>query len=92
MTDEATLTEYVVLERVKSSIAAKTENDDTPDLDAYAFNGHLWVFRGGLKARSAEEALRRYSGIGEGTYVAVPARSWKPVTVTVETQTKVVLS
>jgi hypothetical protein len=54
----------------------------------------VWTWVTDLKATSAESALRGAvkliaDGDGEerGTYVAVPARSWKPVTVTTETRT-----
>jgi hypothetical protein len=39
-----------------------------------------------VEASSAETAIRK-SEPSEGTYVAVPARSWKPVQVRTETQT-----
>lgn len=38
-----------------------------------------------VQARSAEDALRRHGQ--HGTFVAIPARSWKPVTVTAKQTT-----
>lgn len=55
----------------------------------------LWKQVAAVRARSATAAIRDHialSGATEGTYVAVPARSWQPVTVKVETQTKLVLT
>ena len=41
-----------------------------------------------VTARSTRSALTQaIKSTGGGTYVAVPARSWKPVTVKVETKT-----
>lgn len=44
----------------------------------------------GVKAHSAEAAVRTFleAKPANGIYVAVPARSWKPTAVTVETQTR----
>ncbi len=39
--------------------------------------------QGNVAASSPRQAVRK---LGEGEYVAVPARSWKPLTVTVETK------
>jgi hypothetical protein len=53
------------------------------DLDAW----HM-IETGILHAPSAEAALRMAlkDEPTAGTYVAIPARSWKPITVTAETQ------
>lgn len=45
---------------------------------------------GHVEASSAARALAA-AKVGEGTYVAVPVRSWKQLTVTVETTTKVTI-
>lgn len=48
-----------------------------------------------IQASSSDDAVRRAvvkTANATGTYVAVPARSWKPVTVTVETSTKLKLT
>lgn len=53
--------------------------------------GGAWVEIGGTEARSAESAIRLVvarSDDTEGEYVAVPARSWKPIKVSVETKTQ----
>lgn len=70
------MTEYLVLVREKTST--------------------YWVPIGNVSARSARSAIReRIDGAaqsdeyrGEGEYVAVPARSWQPVTVKTETKTQ----
>ena len=57
--------------------------------------GGTWEVIGSMEARSARSAIReRIDGAGqssehagEGTYVAVPSRSWQPVKVAVETKT-----
>lgn len=55
--------------------------------------GHWTVRVLEVEARSAEQAVRLAAAeIGAGQYVAVPARSWQPVTVKVETQTRMVLT
>jgi len=47
---------------------------------------------GEVNAASAAAAVRRIAETaGAGTYVAVPESSWKPVSVTVETQTVIKL-
>lgn len=50
-----------------------------------------WTEQKKIKARGSNAALREWlkgTTAVEGTYVAVPSRSWKPVTVSTETQTK----
>ncbi len=42
-------------------------------------------------ARSAIDAIRKAASTTDTVCVAVPARSWKPLTVRVETQTRLVL-
>lgn len=53
--------------------------------------GGTWEVVGSTEARSARSAIRsRVDGKAEtqeGTYVAVPSRSWQPVKVAVETKT-----
>ena len=46
--------------------------------------------QGNVVATSPRRALTS-AKVGEGEYVAVPARSWKPLTVTVEQTTKVTI-
>jgi hypothetical protein len=73
------MTEYVVLER-------NTTEPDGPE---------RWLYAGTGSARSAAVAIKEFLATGVhgspplsgGVYVAVPARSWKPVTVKVETKT-----
>ena len=58
-----------------------------------------WEPLGNVKARSAASAIRKHvdedeqiKGDGGGLFVAVPARSWKPVRVAVETKTSLKFS
>jgi hypothetical protein len=55
------------------------------DQDASLF----WKVVGEVSARNADAAIREFAKAGSDpqTYVAVPARSWKPVTVKTETKT-----
>lgn len=55
-------------------------------------SGH-WSEQGKTEASSPIRALRSHVRSGaEGEYVAVPSRSWKPLTVKVEQTTKVTIS
>jgi hypothetical protein len=47
---------------------------------------HWEVENAAVEASSADAAIRKTITLN-GRYVAVPARSWKPVTVTTETKT-----
>lgn len=59
-----------------------------------------WKSEATIEARTAEEAIRRAitpkpdteTGEPHGTFVAVPARSWKPVKVKTETKTRITFS
>lgn len=75
-------TEYVVLRRLERD----TRLED-------GFDGEDWLFVAVIGARSANEAIRKTVGedTKPGTYVACPARSWKPVTVRAEVQTRLKL-
>jgi hypothetical protein len=85
--DSATLTEgprasYVVLQLVTTE-----EHDEATQRDGVT---QSWRDIGSVPARSAEAAIREVlagDSEGSGTYVAIPARSWKPVTVRAETTT-----
>ena len=61
------------------------ENQDTQDASGVATWQKLRV----VEARSSAAAIKVAldGDVHEGQYVAVPARSWKPVTVKVETKT-----
>lgn len=78
MADETSSTStYVVLRRI---------SDTDTDEQAYA------VVHPGVTASSAENAIRHVAGRitpdnAADTFVAVPSRSWKPVTVRAETTT-----
>lgn len=64
--------------------------------DAEGKESNLWEVSAKVTARSAKAAIRSWIDQGpdepKGTYVAVPARSWQPVTVSTETQKKIKLS
>lgn len=51
-------------------------------------NDGSWTSLGYVNARNATDAIRKLATATNTphTYVAVPARSWKPFTVTAETQ------
>jgi hypothetical protein len=44
-----------------------------------------------VRANSANDAIKKAAGGKEGVYIAVPARSFKPVKVTVHTETTIKL-
>lgn len=69
-----TLTEYTIL------------RDQTLNGATDAPAGTLAIVKT-VKAKSAADAIRQAAGNTEGTYRAVPARSFAPVKVTVETKT-----
>lgn len=80
------MTEYLVLQSVPAHPALPAEEGET----TYSFTEDLgWRAVGKVEARSAESAIRALLNGREtfGSFVAVPARSWKPVTVKVETKT-----
>lgn len=52
---------------------------------------HGWVEVGTFDATSASNALRQFGGV-EGTYIATPARSFKPVQLTVKKVERVELA
>jgi hypothetical protein len=85
---EKQATQYVVLEqREVSSIEESSEKRTNV----------FWVECDQITARSAHDAIRTYAkanGVADkgGTFYAVPARSWNPVKVAVETQTRLTLS
>lgn len=51
----------------------------------------VWLEVGETTASSPARALRTYDLEHEGTFVAVPARSWKPLVVKVEQTTKITI-
>jgi hypothetical protein len=66
-------TTYIVLKRLR-----ELDTDDPNPVWA--------ILSAHIDASNAEAAIRKVAN-GDGTYVAVPARSWKPVQVRTETQT-----
>lgn len=54
-------------------------------------DGELWRPIAYPVARSAEDAIRQAASSTDTTCVAVPKRSWKPVSVQIKTQTRMVL-
>lgn len=73
-------TEYVVLR----------ENASAPNQTNSLAGTHSVVKT--VTAASANDAIRQAADDKEGVYRAVPARSWKPVKVTVKTETRITLS
>lgn len=79
-------TEYVVLRRYREEV--NRENAAPGNLP------EQWSRVVAVEARSAEAAIRKaaalptVSDLDVQVLVAVPSRSWKPVTVTAEVQTK----
>jgi hypothetical protein len=78
--------EYVVLRLVKPE--ASITSTPSPE---------TWERVGSFKAASSEQARRQASRQGDGydekgTYVAVPARSWRPLRPKVTTVTRVTFS
>jgi hypothetical protein len=54
--------------------------------------GSLWEVVKQVTARSPKAAVSAYvkeAGIERGEFVAVPVRNWKPIKVSVQTQTKI---
>lgn len=52
-----------------------------------------WMLLDGIvRARSAKDAIKAKGATQNAVYVAVPARSWKPLTVSVETKTELKFS
>lgn len=54
-------------------------------------SGGMWAERGEAEASSARRAIAA-TDPDEGVYVAVPKRSWKPLTVKVETSRKLTIT
>jgi len=79
------MTKYLILK--KSTVTGSTSPTSVPE---------LWEAKVNIEAASPEGAIRKYlnetSGTGSGTFVAVPAKSFKPLTVAVEQVTKVTVS
>ncbi len=50
-----------------------------------------WSVIAEVDARSAEDAIRKSASSTDTVCVAVPLRSWKPLTVQIKTQTRMVL-
>lgn len=72
-------------ESTRTTATTVTKAETTDYIILSRDNSSYWQQEKTVQARSAEAAVRQLGK--EGTYVAVPARSWKPVTVTAETQT-----
>lgn len=74
------------------SAKAKTTAEPTEYVVLRRGEGDLWgIVASDIRARSGNEAIRQVLGVTEGVHVAVPARSWKPVTVRAEVQTRLKL-
>lgn len=93
MAEEATDvgTEYVVLARDSARVAA-----GGPDVDPIRPAAKRWSEVGSVSARSADAAIRDVVGkLSEsdrkGTFVAIPSRSFKPVTVSEKVERTLVI-
>ncbi len=78
-TPKAPVADYIIFEAAAPTAAA----------------GDLWKYHGTIKARNVEAAIQRYveaEQVEGGQFAAVPARSWRPVTVTVEQTTRIRLT
>ncbi len=88
-----------------SEVAASGEPapaDETPEkqsTDYFVFSkdadNDWWIAAGSYTAASAKAAVSTHvkeKDAKAGTFVAVPQRSWRPLTLAVETETKVKLS
>ena len=71
-------TEYVVLREIEDA-SLTTPNPSSAIIGTFA-------------AKSANEAIKKAAGEKAGVYRAVPSRSWKPVKVTVHTETTIRLA
>jgi hypothetical protein len=68
-------TEYVILEQ-RDEIVGTAENT----------KGTFWREASRKTASSADAAIKAHAAEKEGVFVAIPARSWTPRTVKVETR------
>ena len=61
-------------------------------LEQHSENKSVWQEKAPIvvKASSAKRALQS-AALGAGTYVAIPARSWKPLIVKTEQVTKITI-
>lgn len=85
------LTKYRVLKFPTPSTQTITSGAAGSSVTASAGQGYTDVGR--VAAINAGAAIRELGEKnGQGTYVAIPESSWKPQTVTIETQTVVKLS
>lgn len=96
MTDEtktAVHTEYVVLQRYERP---KQEGNASSGITAVGIPdpGQAWLAEvKTVTALNAQAAIKAAAGAdGEGTFIAVPARSWKPLTRKIEKVAKDVWS
>ncbi len=73
------MTEYIILRQLQEEVAAEG-------------GPPAWREHGRANASSPERALRSLGdGVVDGTYVAIPKRSWKPLPVQLGTKTVVTI-
>ena len=80
---------------VSSSVPPTTDTAKQPTSYVVLVNDATgrWVeHETAIPAANADAAIRKIAAENPGVYVAVPARSWKPRTVTVETKPRVRLT
>ena len=93
----ATKTAYIILaEKPQSAyLPGLREGDEAVDVTEMGAKKVYEIAVAMVQANTPEHAIRQYAEAAKteagtsGTFVAIPARSWKPVKVTVEQQTVV---
>lgn len=80
-----------IIDELTADVAPKTS--EARSYVALCLNGKTWELVGKVEAVSSEQAVRKtvQEREQEATFVAVPSRSWQPVTVSVKTTTSVVV-
>jgi hypothetical protein len=91
---KATGTEYVVLKRTKEAAPGGTATGVSSNPPPVQYEA--WTRLPGSYFGSPEQVIRKAAHKGEdqydaGTYIAIPARSFKPVSLTTRVETKVKL-
>lgn len=102
---EITAAHQATIEKLKEKAAAEqeVEPDSTKTAEKSSTRSYVvlkstrdvsWTFAAEIEATSAEGAIRSlFKDVNEeGTFVAVPLRNWKPLTVKIEQTTTIKLS
>lgn len=80
-----------IIDELTADVAPKTS--EARSYVVLRLNGRAWELVVEVEAVSSEQAVRKavQEREQEATFVAVPSRSWRPVTVSVKTTTSVVV-